>query len=297
MLRGDDAGARLLASAFGACIAEPLTLPIDVVKTRLQVQVVRGVTEPGRRRYLGMADCMMYTGRHEGVSALWKGLTPALLRQVSYTSLGFVLYEPVRDVFGVFGQPGAPPNYLQRLLAGGVAGGISIAVFNPLDVVKTKLQASSMGHSVSEVARNIWADRGVAGFWAGVQPNIARTFLVCAAELGTYDEAKTRIIAHRGDGVLTHTAASGIAGFASACTSTPADVVKTRLMNGAVRGEAAYDGVFHAFSSILRQEGFFAFYKGFVPIMCRKVTWSTIFFVVYEQSRALLNSSGALRTK
>ena len=59
------------------------------------------------------------------------------------------------------------------------------------------------------------------------------------------------------------------AGVASACVSTPADVIKTRLMNSA-GGTSEYAGVVDAFRSILRREGPLALYKGFLPIVVRK---------------------------
>ena len=65
---------------------------------------------------------------------------------------------------------------------------------------------------------------------AAAKPNLARTFLVMAAELGTFKHAK-RVLAPRfGDGLRAYLAASTVAALAAACTSTPADVVKTRLM-------------------------------------------------------------------
>ena len=127
--------------------------------------------------------------------------------------------------------------------------------------------------------------------WSGLQPNIARTFLVNAAELGTYDEAKHRLIPIVGDNPVAHIGASGIAGVASACTSTPADVVKTRLMNQAGKQIQEYSGVVNAFSTILRTEGMGALYKGFVPIVVRKVIWCSVFFVTYEQLRGALGVS------
>ena len=38
-----------------------------------------------------------------------------------------------------------------------------------------------------------YAVDGIAGFWAGVGPNVMRCFLVNAAELGTYDQAKHEV--------------------------------------------------------------------------------------------------------
>lgn len=271
-----DAGARLVASAFGAIIAEAITLPCDVVKTRLQVQQVKPYRNP--------IDCLLRTAREEGPSALWKGLAPALVRQVCYTSFTFVLYEPVRNFYAGLFQDGSSPNFAQRLLAGGTSGALAISVFNPTEVLKTQMQTSSSGLPMREVVMRVWARDGLPGFWAGLQPNLMRTFLVNAAELGTYDEAKVRIQPYLGPGLASHVSASGIAGFASACVSTPADVVKTRLMNSAGR-ERAYTGIIDAGTSILRDEGITALYGGFVPILCRKVLWCTCFFVTFERAR------------
>merc|ERR1712066_808544 len=98
------------------------------------------------------------------------------------------------------------------------------------------------GLSMSEIATRVYAKDGILGFWAGLKPNIMRTFLVNAAELGTYDEAKHQLTPYLGSGLVCHVASSGCAGFASACISTPADVVKTRLMNAA-GGQQQYKGV------------------------------------------------------
>jgi len=225
----------------------------------------------------------------EGPVALWKGFQPALVRQVCYTSLAFVVYEPVRNFYGRFGQTGSEPTFFQRLMAGGTAGALAITVFNPTEVLKTQLQTASRPVPMRTIVSQVWVRDGILGFWAGFQPNIARTFLVNAAELGTYDEAKARLRPVLGDGLGTHVGASGIAGFASACTSTPADVVKTRLMNTAGQAQA-YSGVVNAVQTILREEGVSALYKGFTPILIRKVLWCTVFFVSYERLRSVANS-------
>mmetsp|Transcript_73666 Transcript_73666/g.134704 ORF Transcript_73666/g.134704 Transcript_73666/m.134704 type:complete len:290 (+) Transcript_73666:93-962(+) len=286
---GDDAGSRFIASALGALVAETITLPNDVVKVRLQVQSSAG----GAPKYAGFANCLIQTAREEGPLALWKGLTPALVRQISYTSLSLVIYEPIRDFYGrILGgsRSSGGPSFVERLLAGGTAGSIAISVFNPAEVVKTQVQTSRAVETLRmrDVISKIYKNDGIPGFWAGVKPNVARTFLVNAAELGTYDEAKTRIQPYLGNGLLTHVSASGCAGFCSACVSTPADVVKTRLMNVA-GGKSQYRGMLHAGVTIFTEEGPAALYKGFLPICVRKLIWCAVFFVSYEQLRAALN--------
>ena len=286
----DDIWGRLIASSVGSIIAETVTLPTDVVKTRLQVQKTALTPMKGASvQYTGMFDCMTKTTHNEGVSALWKGLQPALLRQVCYSTLALVLYEPIRDVF--VGKNETNPTFIQRLLAGGTAGALSITVFNPTEVIKTQIQTALTTKSMGSVIRHVWHTAGVGGFWAGWGPNVARTFLVNAAELGVYDQAKAQlqpVLASWHPG-FTHIGASGIAGFASAMVSTPADVMKTRLMNSA--GDKSTSLV-QTFKSCLRNEGVGAFYKGFSPIVVRKVIWCSVFFVSYENIRARVQRQG-----
>lgn len=278
-MEGSSAGVRLLASAIGAGIAEATTLPTDVAKVRLQLQS----SSLGELRYHGMVDCIMKVARVEGLRALWKGIVPALIRQVSYHSFTFVLYEPIRDMVSlVLGMEAARSNYLQRLLAAGTSAAIAIVLFNPTEVLKTQMQSSSGNVTMKEVAKKVWNKDGFKGFWAGLRPDVVRTFLVNGAEIGTYDESKLLLLESVGDGLVAHISASFVAGLASACVSTPADVVKTRFMNAA-GSDQAYKGIMHTGYSILRDEGFLALYKGFLLIVCRKLIWCTVFFVIYER--------------
>ena len=203
-----DAAARFQASAISAALAETLTLPTDVAKARLQVHVGGSP---------GMITVLRDIVENEGIGACWKGLQPALIRQVCYTSLSLVLYEPVRDaVSQLIGGQG----FGARLLAGGTAGGLAIMVFNPTEVLKTQMQTSREGVSMGAVLRGVYANGGVPAFWAGWQPNLVRTVLVNAAEIGTYDQAKHMLVPIIGDNPVAHVGASGVAGVASACTST-----------------------------------------------------------------------------
>ena len=88
---------RLWASAGAAGLAEALTMPVDYAKVRLQLQN-NNATGSGVH-YTGMRDCIARTVRVEGPCALFKGLCPALGRQMGYTGLSFLLYEPIRNHF------------------------------------------------------------------------------------------------------------------------------------------------------------------------------------------------------
>jgi solute carrier family 25 (mitochondrial citrate transporter), member 1 len=74
--------------------------PLDVVKTRLQKQVVT----PGKRpKYSGLLQSVAVIAREEGVLALWKGITPRLLRIMPGQAITFMTYEAVSAQMKRFG--------------------------------------------------------------------------------------------------------------------------------------------------------------------------------------------------
>ncbi|KAL7581738.1 hypothetical protein ACA910_022275 [Epithemia clementina (nom. ined.)] len=74
--------------------------PLDVVKTRLQKQVVVPGKEP---KYTSLVQACLVIAREEGVLALWKGITPRLLRIVPGQAITFMTYEAVSSTLTSFG--------------------------------------------------------------------------------------------------------------------------------------------------------------------------------------------------
>jgi hypothetical protein len=70
---------RFVAGGAASCTAEVCTISIDAVKLRLQLQGQNGATSQPR---LGMLQMVKHIVQNEGVGGLFKGLSPALLRQV-----------------------------------------------------------------------------------------------------------------------------------------------------------------------------------------------------------------------
>ncbi len=78
------------------------------------------------------------------------------------------------------------------------------------------------------------------------------------------------------DGLPLHFVSSAIAGFTAAVIGSPVDVVKTRFMNQDKNAKDAYKGVVDTFVRTFREEGFFAFYKGFVANATRIISWNIV---------------------
>ena len=65
-----------------------------------------------------MANALRLVTAEEGVLALWKGMAPSALRELSYSTLRFGLYKPIKKALGA-GTPRDTP--LWKMMAAGGA--------------------------------------------------------------------------------------------------------------------------------------------------------------------------------
>lgn len=235
--------------------------------------------------------------REEGLAALWKGLSPGLLRQMVFASLRIGLYEPIRNIYH---KGEGPPPFAAKVAAGLTTGSIGIMIASPTDLVKVRMQAEGrlppgtprQYNNVFHAFKKIVQVEGVAALWTGLLPNIGRNAIINAAELATYDEFKQNILKSGllVDGVPCHLVSSLMAGFVATVCGSPVDVVKTRVMNQKkVPGQPPmYNGMAHAFVKIFASEGPLAFYKGFLPNYSRIGSWNVVMFLTLEQLKLAL---------
>ena len=127
-------------------------------------------------------------------------------------------------------------------LAGVSAGGLAQFLASPADLVKVHIQMEGkrrlMGleprvHSTAHAFKEIVKRGGMVALWKGSVPNVQRAALVNLGDLTTYDSVKRYVLRTTGlpDCHLVHIISSVCAGFVAAFLGTPADVVKTRVMN------------------------------------------------------------------
>ena len=112
----------------------------------------------------------------EGAGAFYKGIKPAWLREMSYSSLRIGLYDPVKILVGA-NNPGA--IFLQKFLAGAIAGAIGCTACNPFDILKTKMMSDKEadGKGIGEYAREIMKFQGFMGFYKGYSTNVMRAMV------------------------------------------------------------------------------------------------------------------------
>ncbi|XP_058657707.1 mitochondrial uncoupling protein 4 isoform X2 [Ammospiza caudacuta] len=183
-------------SACAAAVAELVTFPLDLTKTRLQVQgeAAAGPAVP----YRGMLRTAAGIAQEEGVWKLWQGATPAVYRHIVYTGVRMVTYEHLRD--SVLGRAEGESFPLWKAVVGGVcAGAIGQFFASPTDLVKVQMQMEGKRklegkplrfRGVHHAFLKILSEGGVRGLWAGWVPNVQRAALVNMGDLTTYDTVK-----------------------------------------------------------------------------------------------------------
>jgi len=237
---------------------------------------------------------MFKVARNEGVGALYNGLTPALLRQASYSSIRMGIYEPVRDLIAGKDVKIEDIPFWKRAAAGGTAGAIGIAIANPTELIKVRMQAdrtrTRYPNGIIDAFRQTARQEGIFGFWKGVNPNMIRAYIVNAAELATYDQAKTLLVAKAKmdpDSKVTHLISSIMAGIVAAFFSQPVDLVKNRYMSQPAGPGITpkYRGMLDCFIKVAKTEGFTSLYRGVVANAARLGSWCVVMFMSYEQYR------------
>eukprot|EP00405_Crypthecodinium_cohnii_P035839 CAMPEP_0206536328 /NCGR_PEP_ID=MMETSP0325_2-20121206/6686_1 /ASSEMBLY_ACC=CAM_ASM_000347 /TAXON_ID=2866 /ORGANISM="Crypthecodinium cohnii, Strain Seligo" /LENGTH=309 /DNA_ID=CAMNT_0054033523 /DNA_START=128 /DNA_END=1053 /DNA_ORIENTATION=+ len=279
-------------TAVAAVCAESATFPIDIGKTRLQLQGGSGY-KGTNLTFFGVLRSIV---RQEGVKGLYAGVTPAIARHIPYTGFRTIGYEYIRRLF--CGDDVANAPMWARAASGISAGGIAQTLAVPCDVVKVRMMADGRLVAAGEISqprytglmhafRTIYAKEGLRGMYVGCMPAIQRAALVNLGELTTYDTAKGYFVTIFGDTLSCHVSSAVCSGFFASLCSTPADVAKSRIMNQVQNpdGSWPYRGTLDCWAKTVKQEGFLSLYKGFFPGWLRLGPWQLVFWCSYERLR------------
>lgn len=276
-------GSNVLVAAVSSSVAGMCTNPIDVIKTEMQMSKA----SQGDKRPLGMYGTLQARVATRGVLSLWAGIPPMIMRSLFYTGVRLGTYDPVKAALGAKEKP----TLWRKILAGIISGSLGAAAANPVEVVKTRIQADPTRYSSTPAAfSNIISTEGLFGslspfggsFAQGLVPHILRGAAVTSSQVAIYDDTKHRLKGYTGldDGIPLRFISSMVAGVVTTTVSSPFDVVKTRTMIE-VGGS-----VFSATRKLVQEEGLRGFFKGWSANYSRLGPHTVVIFIIYEQIRS-----------
>jgi len=163
--------ARMLCG-LGAGVAEAV-----LVITWMETLKVRLIKDSKRKvpQFRGIYHAASSIIKKEGVSGLYKGLGPTILKQGSNQAIRFSCMESLR-MWYTGGDLSRPVPFPVVALFGAVAGGTSVLANTPVDVVKTRMQSGAHSSSL-QCIRQVAIKEGVRGFYKGCMPRLNRVCL------------------------------------------------------------------------------------------------------------------------
>lgn len=301
-----------VAGGIGGMVGAIVTCPLDVVKTRLQLDTYHHSynLEPKSRNPLikswqhlaetGLALRTIYSG--EGPRALFRGLGPNLVGVIPARLINFFTYGASKELISRHCNGGVEATWV-HLALGIAAGFVTLTATNPIWLIKTRLQ---LDKTKGRHYKNSWdcfryvvKTEGFRSLYKGLSASY-----LGGAELTLqwvlYEQMKLllqrRLIeAHGPDGKTKSTAdhvyewcarlgAAGAAKFVALLITYPHEVVRTRLRQAPLEetGRPKYTGLLQCFKLVVREEGLALMYGGLTPHLLRTVPNLIIMFGTWE---------------
>lgn len=318
LLTTKKVGKNLIAGAMARGMAATIMFPIDVVKTRLQFQrKIQLVDNPNAnvRMYTGAWDAFTSICKEEGLRGMYKGLPVRLLYITPAAAVSFTVYEQFMQAWNYNHEQLKQHHQVSwtlpflTLAAGGLARVLGTACRTPFDILKQQLQVEgqiyrgSQSKTIVETAKYIAKTDGMRGFWSGYGVTLMRDAPFAAIYFTSYESIK-RLNAWLVEGKvekksMQHFVAGACAGAIATCFTIPIDVVKTRYLlfmlhhtfrlQTQIGATKQYNGIFHAFQTIYREEGLQAFAKGLGPRLAYIMPAAALTFTIYEELKNHIN--------
>lgn len=282
----------LIAGVSGGVVSTLILHPLDLLKIRFAVDDGKVDSRP---QYSGLRQAFSTIFRQEGLRGLYRGVTPNVAGAGTAWGFYFLFYNTIKTDM----QKGNTKKQLSagmHMLAASEAGILTLAMTNPIWVVKTRLclQYGRENNASSDPSKRykgmfdalvkITRHEGIRGLYKGFIPGIWGVSHG-AIQFMAYEELKSEYNHYKQQPIDTKLGTGEYLFFAAlsklfaAVTTYPYQVVRARLQDQNCHYKGAYDCV----KQTIRDEGYRGFYKGLVPNLSRVVPATAITFVVYEK--------------
>ena len=88
----------LVCGAFSSSIAQFVSYPFAIVKTKLQVQGMYGFEH---FKFDGIFDCFSKIYSHEGIKGFYKGIVPNFYKNIPAVSISYMIYENTKSMLNL----------------------------------------------------------------------------------------------------------------------------------------------------------------------------------------------------
>ncbi|XP_069416798.1 mitochondrial glycine transporter isoform X3 [Ovis canadensis] len=176
---------------------------------------------------------------------------------------------------------------IKAFLCGSISGTCSTVLFQPLDLLKTRLQTlQPSAHGSRRVGMlalllTVVRTESLLGLWKGMSPSIVRCVPGVGIYFGTLYSLKQYFLrGHPPTALESVILGAGSRSVAGVCMS-PITVIKTRYESG----RYGYQSIYAALRSICHSEGFRGLFSGLTATLLRDAPFSGIYLMFYSQTK------------
>ncbi|KAL8141892.1 hypothetical protein V2J09_014924 [Rumex salicifolius] len=202
----------------------------------------------------------------------------------------------------------------REFLWGGIAGAVGEGMMHPVDTLKTRIQSQAIlsgaqtQKNILQMVRTVWAADGLRGFYRGLTPSLTGSLATGATYFGFIESTKTWLEASHPSlgGHWAHFLAGGVGDALGSFVYVPCEVMKQRMQvqgtstswsaviananNARIPGVQMYKyytGMFHAGSSIWKEQGFKGLYAGYWSTLARDMPFAGLMVMFYESMKEM----------
>ncbi|KAJ2718175.1 Carrier protein, mitochondrial [Coemansia sp. Benny D115] len=251
---------------------------------------------------------MRHIANTEGLRTLWRGLTPTLVASGPSTVIYFVGYDYLRQWIGhkVRMRPGwESREKYSALVAGCMARTAAVTAISPIELVRTRMQASA-SHDFGSVMRGISKEirlHGIGSLWRGLVPTLWRDVPFSAVYWFGYERWRENVyvpllapdgeeeVARR---VLVSFCSGASSGIVAAALTTPFDVAKTRRQVEQHADARSHVPQHRTLAQVVRHilatEGPKGLFAGLAPRLMKVAPSCALMISSYELGKLVLSS-------
>ncbi|KAL8738613.1 MAG: hypothetical protein Q9181_000609 [Wetmoreana brouardii] len=286
-----------LAGATGAVIANAIVYPLDIVKTRLQVQVKRKPTdlEPlttNEEHYTSSLDAIRRIIDNEGISGLYSGINGSLIGVTSTNFAYFYWYSVIRSLYLSSQTVPRAPGTAMELSLGAAAGAVAQVFTIPVSVITTRQQTQPKGDKkgLFDTGKEVIdSEDGWTGLWRGLKASLILV-INPAITYGAYQRLRVLLFSGKANMRLWESFFLGAMskGLATIVTQ-PLIVAKVGLQSRPppARKGKPFESFLEVISFLIDHEGPMALFKGLAPQIAKGILVQGLLMMTKERMEIL----------
>jgi len=272
-----------VAGALSGTISTVLFQPLDLIKTRVQLQassaqqsLIKGGADAICVRSHGIVQITYNIIRTDGTFGLWRGMTPTLYRTVPGVGVYFSILQYLK------GFVGETPSFYENLCLGFASRSMAGVALLPATVIKARFESGHFNYtSVFGAFQTIWRTEGLRGLFSGCTATIARDAPFSGLYLMFYSQGKSILAAVLDERQLgaNDLFVCGVgSGLLASAVTQPADVIKTQMQ----LYPSYYNNTVDCLAKVIKKHGPVGLFRGMIPRCMRRTLMSAMAWTVFE---------------